>query len=493
MLWLPRSQSILTYDTFKRRTVMLGTQGQTQTQTQTYKKIMELCNGMPTAYINYLKSVAITDNVLTIIKYVYSIQTEINLSLNYKKDLIKLLTKFSNYHNKDLKHITRDDIITFLESFRRSEAIDPLHKWIGTYNIYRIHLMRFFKWFYSPDVEPSKRAKPSIFENVPELKRKETSVYAPTDLWTQQDDLLFFKYCPSKRDCCYHAIARDSSARPHEILKLKIRDIKFKTVGVNGYQYAEAMVNGKTGTRPIPLINSIPFLKDYLDHEHPQPNNPNAPLICSTGKSLGKHMTTIRLGIIYARYKNLIFPKLLDSPNVLPEDKPKIRELIKKPWNAYIRRHTALTEKSMILKEHVLRQHAGWTPGSNMHLKYLHYYGNESNESLLEAYGLVDKGVQIDQLRPKQCPNCNEPNKVDSKFCVKCRMVLTYDAYNETLGDQKEKEDRLTAVENQFNVMQSQIASLLSSLGTVKDQNQVNKMAKSLYDSNILKKGNQAG
>ena len=36
------------------------------------------------------------------------------------------------------------------------------------------------------------------------------------------------------------------------------------------------LVNGKTGTRHIPLINSIPYLKDYLDHEHPQPRNPNA-------------------------------------------------------------------------------------------------------------------------------------------------------------------------------------------------------------------------
>ena len=43
-------------------------------------------------------------------------------------------------------------------------------------------------------------------------------------------------------------------------------------------------------------------------------------------------------------------------------------------------------------------------------------------------------------------------------------MVLTYDAYNETLEIQKEKEDRLTIIEKQFNTMQSQIQSLLSSL-----------------------------
>jgi hypothetical protein len=111
----------------------------------------------------------------------------------------------------------------------------------------------------------------------------------------------------------------------------------------------------------------------------------------------------------------------LDSPTVLPEDKPKIRELLKKPWNPYIQRHSSLTDKSKILKEHVLRQHAGWSIGSDMPQKYLHYFGNESSESLLEAYGIVTSGQQIDHLKPKQCPNCSEPNKPDTKFCAKCR------------------------------------------------------------------------
>jgi hypothetical protein len=126
-----------------------------------------------------------------------------------------------------------------------------------------------------------------------------------------------------------------------------------------------------------------------------------------------------------------------------------------------------------------------------MHLKYLHYYGNESSTSILEEYGLIDEGIQIDQLKPKICTNCNEPNKYDSKFCVKCRMVLSYDAYEETLENQKKKEDRLATIENQFNSMQSQIQSLLSSLGSAQDQNQVNQMAKTLYNSEILKKGDR--
>ena len=122
-----------------------------------------------------------------------------------------------------------------------------------------------------------------------------------------------------------------------------------------------------------------------------------------------------------------------------------------KPWNPYVRRHTALTEKSQILKEHTLRQHAGWSPSSKMHLKYIHYFGNESNESLLEAFGIKSKSIteEIDKMKPSQCPNCNELNKIDSKFCVKCRMVLSYDAYTETIEDSNKVKDELSRLKHQ--------------------------------------------
>ena len=144
-------------------------------------------------------------------------------------------------------------------------------------------------------------------------------------------------------------------------------------------QYTEILVNGKTGQRHIPLINSIPYLKDWLD-DHPQRGNPNAPLICGYGRSLGRFIHPIAMTQIYHAYQRRYFLGLTydSNVNVPPEDKKKIIELLNKPWNPYIRRHSALTDKSKILKEHVLRQHAGWSGNSQMHLKCLHYFGNES-------------------------------------------------------------------------------------------------------------------
>jgi integrase/recombinase XerD len=100
--------------------------------------------------------------------------------------------------------------------------------------------------------------------------------------------------------------------------------------------------------------------------------------------------------------------------------------------NIYIRRHSALTDKSKFLKEATLRQHAGWSGRSQMHLKYLHYFGNESNNSILQEYGILSKdNAEEDVLRPKQCPNCSEPNRPDQKFCVKCKLALTFEAHVE--------------------------------------------------------------
>ena len=58
---------------------------------------------------------------------------------------------------------------------------------------------------------------------------------------------------------------------------------------MGNYQYVETVVNGKTGTRPLPLINSIPYLKDYLDHEHPQPRK----LACNEVKDRFKTLLAV--------------------------------------------------------------------------------------------------------------------------------------------------------------------------------------------------------
>jgi hypothetical protein len=59
-------------------------------------------------------------------------------------------------------------------------------------------------------------------------------------------------------------------------------------------------------------------------------------------------------------------------------------------------------------------------------------------------------------------------------------MVLTYDAYSETLQSQKESADRLSVIENQMK-------SLITAFGNMEGQSR-NEFAKQLYASGIYRK-----
>jgi hypothetical protein len=75
---------------------------------------------------------------------------------------------------------------------------------------------------------------------------------------------------------------------------------------------------------------------------------------------------------------------------------------------------------------------------------YIHFFGAESSKSLLEARGIISRKAKEDiMLQTKECPHCREPNTAHAKFCNKCKMVLTYDGYAQTIANQKTIEAEL--------------------------------------------------
>lgn len=156
--------------------------------------------------------------------------------------------------------MTKQDILDYLNSLKKTVSDDPKQKSINTYNGRQMVFLKFFRWLYSPD-EPDhrKRLTPPCMMGVKGLPSKEKSSYGPEDIWRQEDHALFLKYCNVPRDRCWHAMVHDTSARLHEILSLKIKDLAFK-LSSKGVQYAEIHVSGKTTSRTLPLITSIPYV-----------------------------------------------------------------------------------------------------------------------------------------------------------------------------------------------------------------------------------------
>lgn len=90
-------------------------------------------------------------------------------------------------------------------------------------------------------------------------------------------------------------------------------------------------------------------------------------------------------------------------------------------------------------------------------LRYISTTLEESSKSLLEAKGIINRKdadvASADLLKVRNCPNCLEPNKPDSRFCSRCKMVLMYSSYQDTLEEQKRKEDRINSLEMEMQLI----------------------------------------
>jgi integrase len=419
-------------------------------------------------------------NAATIVDHILAEQMEGNIKSSTAESKIKVLLWLSKYYDdKPFQQLSKQEILGYLNSLRKPTSADPLQKWIGSYNNRLRYYAKFFRWLYNQD-EPDyqKRKTPPCIRGLRQLARADKSSYKPSDLWDGREHAVFLRYCPSARDRCYHAMANDMSARPRELLNLKIKDIVFKVTEEEGIQYAEVLIRGgKTKPRTLPMIDSIPYLKEWL-RQHPSGGNPNSWLFVSLADgNLGEKLNRDSLLAKYQyqyQYKAVNFPRLLQDETVSEADKAVIRNLLTKPWNLYVFRHSALTEKSQILTESTLRDHAGWTMSSKMPTTYIHYFGSESSKKLLEAKGIIKHGDKaLNVLKSKQCPHCTEPNKPDAQFCAKCKMVLNYDSYRIVMEEKCRREDELKSTRQEMNQKFAEVIAWIQQnpeLGQVKPE-----------------------
>jgi hypothetical protein len=197
------------------------------------------------------------------------------------------------------------------------------------------------------------------------------------------------------------------------------------------------------------------------------------PVFCGTGKkNTGRRLSDHAMYAMYDRYKKKHFPKLLQNPTVSEEDKRKIRDLLKKPWNPYVRRHTAATEISKVLKDSVLiDQYMGWSHAGNTRQKYQHYMADDAFDAMLTlADGLISpnspslKGKKS-PLRPRLCPNCDESNKPEARFCSKCKFVLSWDVYNESIQSAEQSKQEAQEMRKQITELTKTQQIILKNLG----------------------------
>lgn len=102
-------------------------------------------------------------------------------------------------------------------------------------------------------------------------------------------------------------MSRDTSARPSEMLAIKIEDIKIKKTPDNDKIFAEVEIGryGKTKkTRIVPLIKSLPYLKAWLA-QYPQDSNPKGYLFVSLENSAKYRNPPLKASSLHGIYDNL--------------------------------------------------------------------------------------------------------------------------------------------------------------------------------------------
>ena len=71
-----------------------------------------------------------------VIEYLNSRMREGYLKPATRANTIDRLSRLSIFHkHKSFMQMTTEDIFYFLDTIKRTEIQDPLHKWIGTYNL----------------------------------------------------------------------------------------------------------------------------------------------------------------------------------------------------------------------------------------------------------------------------------------------------------------------------------------------------------------------
>jgi integrase/recombinase XerD len=293
------------------------------------------------------------------------------------------LMKISDWLDKDFENATRDDIKSLVLIIEKS-----------SYSLYtkeelKTCIRRLYKLIRNSDDYPSEVNW--IMPRRIKAERKKL----PEELLSEEDikKLINAANCP--RDKAFISILYESGCRIGEILFIKVKHVQFDQHG------ATILVSGKTGSRRLRLITSVPYLSEWLNY-HKNKENPDAYLW------LSKENRTIR-------YQSL--QKMMN--------KIGRKAGIRKKLNFHNFRHSRATYLANHLTDAQMREYFGWVRTSDMTAVYVHLSGRDIDGAILKVHGITrNKDTEASELMPKVCSRCDFHNKATNRFCSRCGMPL---------------------------------------------------------------------
>jgi integrase/recombinase XerD len=233
---------------------------------------------------------------------------------------------------------------------------------------------------------------PRIHANRNEKDKAIESLYIESELWSKDDLLSVIKYEQFKRNKSALSLLWDLDARNHEVTLLKNKHIRLN----ERYGEGEIPYEAKTGSGPILLTCSFPYVRDWLN-EHPFKNEPEARLNCNLHN--GAPIKPEALWTVMKQLRKRIVRLLKDNTIAYIEERQKLEDLIKtKKWNPYCIRHSAITADSDYLPEYALKKKVRWSMNSKQGSRYIKSrMGNELKNRILEYNGIVSEESKMEK------------------------------------------------------------------------------------------------
>jgi integrase/recombinase XerD len=285
-------------------------------------------------------------------------------------------------------------------------------------------------------------------------------------LWERDEILFILKYEPYKRNKAALALFWDLDARNHEITLLRIKHIRLR----ERYGEGEIPYQAKTGSGPVLLTCSFPYVRDWLN-EHPFRNEPDARLICNL--LTGGPVKSDAMWTMMKQLRQRVIRLTQNASVISTEEQQKLEYLIKsKKWNPYCIRHSAITSDSDYLPEYALKKKVRWSMNSKQGSRYIkRRMGDDLKNKILVRNGILSEESALAQKKPSvlNCNRCSLVNAIENKFCSACSYPLTPQAYDEIKAgeylklkamEEKHEQD-MKAMREEMNQQFSQIVSMI--------------------------------
>lgn len=250
-----------------------------------------------------------------------------------------------------------------------------------------------------------------------ELSNSNGNGTLPKDLLTKEDIERQVNAAKNPRDKALISMLYETGARIGELIDLTVGDIEDRKHG------KKVVIDGKTGARRLPLVESVPHLNNWLA-SHPNPTK-DAPLWCK----IQQGGPDDKLGYRYIRAK--ILRKNMERAD------------IDKPSNPHHYRHSRASYLANELKEAQLCEWFGWVQGSDVPARYVHLSGRDIDNAYDQMHGLYEPEDDDDGPDVIECDRCQELNEPSASFCMRCGFALDQEtaAEIEEQTEQDVKED----------------------------------------------------